>query len=463
VLLAPLVLGIVLTAAAVGPVLHFAYANTSLHVAIETANGLIAVFAFLLVTGRLRRGVVLSDLALAVALALLALSNLLFSTIPAAANGDQPSVFAAWSPLLGRLVGGVALVVAAYAPAHVVARPRRTIALAVGATAALLMLVVGLVLIFEPSLPPALSDELTPERADHARIMGPPGVIVLQLAGALIYGLAAVGFARRFERVGDELLGWLAAAAVLLAFARLNRALFPALFPGWLYTADLLRLGSYVLVLAGAAREIARAQREGALAAVLEERQRMARDIHDGLAHELAFISTHAQRLGPRTVGRRDEQTALVVELGDAARRALEESRAAIGALTEPLDEPLDTAIARAAEEVSVRYGVRLRFALESPMSVPAPTRTAMSRIVREAVTNAARHGGVDEVQIELARDGRGLRLVVSDSGHGFDPASADRRGFGLRSMRERAQALGGTFEVRSAPDSGCVVEVRLP
>ena len=157
VLLAPLVLAIVLTAAAAGRALHFVYANASLHVAIETANGIIALFAFLLVTGRLRRGVVLSDLALAVALALLALTNLIFSTIPAAASSDRPSVFAAWSPLLGRLVGGVALVVAAFARARVVARPRRAIALAAGTTAALLLLVVAVVLIFESSLPPALN------------------------------------------------------------------------------------------------------------------------------------------------------------------------------------------------------------------------------------------------------------------------------------------------------------------
>jgi len=158
-----------------------------------------------------------------------------------------------------------------------------------------LALIAGAVLTFQPSLARVLNEELTPERADHPRIVGPPGVIALQLIGATSYGLAAIGFGRRFERLGDELVGWLAAAATLLAFARLNRALFPA----WVCTADLLWLGSYVLLLAGAGREIARAQREGALAAVLEERQRMARDIRDGLAQELAFIATGAQRLRP--------------------------------------------------------------------------------------------------------------------------------------------------------------------
>jgi hypothetical protein len=106
VLLAPLAVAIVVTAAAAALPLYFASRNAPLHIAIETANELIAIVAFPLVTGRLRSGVVLSDVLLAVALALLALTNLMFSTVPAAANDEYPSTFAAWTPLLGRLVGG---------------------------------------------------------------------------------------------------------------------------------------------------------------------------------------------------------------------------------------------------------------------------------------------------------------------------------------------------------------------
>ena len=446
------------------PEVAFVYRNPALHVAIETANGLIALIAFLLALGRLRDRVVVSDLVLAVALGLLAFTNILFSTVPAAAvNGGHPGAFATWAPVFSRLAGGIVLMAAAFAPAAKVGHPSRAIAQVMGATLLLLALIAAAVLVLEPVLAPAFNPRLTPATADDVRLAGPPGVIVAQFAGFVAYAVAGLGFLRRFDRSGDELLGWLAAAAMLLAFSRVEKALFPAVYPDWLYTSDLLRLSSYLLILAGVAREIARAQREGALAAALEERRRVARDIHDGLAHELAFIATHAQRIGTTTVGRRGEQARLVDELGKAARRALEESRFAIAALTEPVDEPLDASVTRAAEEVAIRYGARLRFDVEGPIHVPTATRTAVTRIVREAVSNAVRHSGAHEVHVELTRHEAGLRLAVSDSGRGFNPETPNTDGFGLRSMRERADALGARLELRAAPGAGCRVELELP
>jgi signal transduction histidine kinase len=180
------------------------------------------------------------------------------------------------------------------------------------------------------------------------------------------------------------------------------------------------------------------------------------------LAQELAFIATHAQRLDLRTVGRREEQATLAAQLGTAAQRALDESRFAIAALTEPFDESLDASVTRAAEEVAVRYGARVRFDVEGSIHVSAPVRAALARIVREAVTNAVRHGEADEVRVELKRSGDGLRLAVSDSGRGFDPAAVGQAGFGLRSMRERARALDASLELSAAPGAGCRVEVQL-
>jgi signal transduction histidine kinase len=91
--------------------------------------------------------------------------------------------------------------------------------------------------------------------------------------------------------------------------------------------------------------------------------------------------------------------------------------------------------------------------------------REALVRIACEAVTNAVRHGGAPLVRVQLQRgDGHEVRLLIADSGSGFDPkaAGAASGGFGLVSMRERARGVGGRFRVWSAPGRGTSVEVRL-
>ena len=96
-------------------------------------------------------------------------------------------------------------------------------------------------------------------------------------------------------------------------------------------------------------------------------------------------------------------------------------------------------------------------------MQVSAITRAALLRIVREAVTNTARHAKASEVTVSLMQDGR-LELRISDNGVGFDPAAPGRDwGFGLGSMRERAQAIGGQLEIRSEEGKGTQVQVVIP
>jgi NarL family two-component system sensor histidine kinase LiaS len=126
------------------------------------------------------------------------------------------------------------------------------------------------------------------------------------------------------------------------------------------------------------------------------------------------------------------------------------------------MDEPLDNAVAQAAEEVAGRVGLKLKLSLQEGIEVPVETREALVRIVREAVSNATRHGKANTVTIALAGTD-GIRLRISDDGIGFDPETRDGPGFGLTSMNERAHALGGSLNVASAPGSGTALEVVLP
>jgi signal transduction histidine kinase len=149
-----------------------------------------------------------------------------------------------------------------------------------------------------------------------------------------------------------------------------------------------------------------------------------------------------------------------------AAERALEESRRAISTLTRPLDEPLPTVLVEAAENVGLRSGVEMRFDIEEGIDAPVDVREALLRVVREAVTNAARHGNARTVSIELSCR-QGVFLRIRDDGKGFDPAvkpnGSRNGGFGLVSMKERVEALGGRLRVASRPGAGTEIEVALP
>lgn len=299
-----------------------------------------------------------------------------------------------------------------------------------------------------------MHDAIPPRGSDSPHLTGDTAQLVLIAITFALYCLAAVGFVRRAETTGDELFAWFAFSAPFGAGAAANYFLFPSLYPAWVYTADLFRVGFYVMLAIGAAREIAAWQKQLAEAAASGERRRIARDLHDGLAQELAFIVGQTRSLVAQS-GAESPFT----HIAAAAERALDESRSAIAALSRNVDDPLDVALAQAAEDVAGRTGAHIRFDLTPDIHVAPELREDLARIVREAVSNAARHGEATTVTVSLS-NANGIRVSVTDNGKGFDPDAPRRRGFGLTSMRERTEIFGGRIEVRSSPGAGTEVEV---
>jgi signal transduction histidine kinase len=319
------------------------------------------------------------------------------------------------------------------------------------------LLAIGVfVTLFAERLPSGVDPTLTPREAlGRPHLSGHPLVLAVQLLLAGLYATAAVGFTRRAERTGDELLRWFAVGSVLASIAALHYFLFPSLYSQWVYTGDVIRLLSHLVLLAGAAREIGRYWRSFAAVAVLEERRRIARDLHDGLAQELAFILRRARRA--------EEGDAIATQVAAAAERALADARRAIAALTRPLDEPLDVALAQAVEEVADRFGQKLVLDLQANVNVDPSTREELVRITCEAVSNASRHGRAPTVRVELSNS-RPIRLRIADDGVGFEPSAIDwKERFGIVSMRDRARAIDADFRLASAPGGGTEIEVILP
>ena len=436
------------------PAVRFAYHSPGFHIVMETAASLTAGLAALLFFGRLRQSDSTSNRLLVYALAVSALVNMFFSVLPTLSEIPAVAHYGSWASVFGRLVAAGGMAAAAFASNKPRTGHRRLVGWSLTAAALLTMVLVGVLVFAIPSLPPAVVQQATNTAAPS--LEAHPLVLLLQGLQLALVGAAAAGFFRRANASGDELMHWLAAASLLAAFARLHYMLYPSLYAQWVYSGDFFRLGFYLLLVAGAIAEIRRYWEGLATAAAEAERRRLARELHDGVAQELAYIVTQTKTL--RAAHPTDEGVRVI---GSAAARALDESRRAIAALVNDNDEPLDVALAQAAEEVADRVGAHVRLDLETGAELPPSKREALIRIAREAISNAGRHSNSEVVMVRLSVNGS-VRLAVSDNGVGFEMDENHPDCFGLISMRERAEALDAEFSITSAPGRGTTVEVAL-
>jgi signal transduction histidine kinase len=439
---------------AVLPQLDFTYRLPMLHVAFETAAPLIALLAGFLVFGRFLRHAHLAELTLACSLGALALSELIFISVPLLAERTSQDL-SVWAALGGRAFGAVLFALAAFVPRRRLYRPGLAAAAGATAVAGALVLIAFLAVSFASRLPKVPVVGVVggvPARADlHIDAV----LLSSEVTVAVIYGLAAAGFLRRSERFGDEFFGWLAIAAVLAAASNVNYFLYPSQYSQFVSVGDAFRLSFYGVLLAGSAREIWSYWHALSEAAVLEERRRIARDLHDGLAQELAYLLRNLDSLN----GTADER--MKARMRRAAERAQLETRLAINTLTAPHDQSVNAVITQAVGELAARDHIKLELDVVPGIRLPARRAEALVLIACEAVGNAARHSGAGRVSLSLERQGTCVCLRVRDNGRGFDLAvPAD--GFGLTSMRERASSVGGQLRISSVPGNGTEVEVTL-
>jgi signal transduction histidine kinase len=206
--------------------------------------------------------------------------------------------------------------------------------------------------------------------------------------------------------------------------------------------------------------------------AVERERQHIAREMHDGLAQVLGFVNTKAQaaeqflRSGDAATARQH-----LAELSEAARRVYADIREGIVALRVQSggDRSLRQVLEAYVEEFRQFSRIEVEVSWQLDEDEPRVSQLAevqMMRIIQEALTNVRRHASAQSAIVTLRESHGALEVVVRDDGRGFDPAQVSRGQwpqFGLRAMRERAESVGGTLEVQSAPGEGTTVRARLP
>ncbi len=204
--------------------------------------------------------------------------------------------------------------------------------------------------------------------------------------------------------------------------------------------------------------------------AVIEERYRLSREIHDGLAQTLAYQSLQAERLDHLISSQRyDAALSELAEMRQTIRAAYVDVREAIDGLRLGIDEP-DKLVARLADyvdEFARQTGIVATFSSEPPgLTVQPETGMQLLRIAQEALTNVRKHSYARNVQVALRASANEIELSVTDDGLGFRDAAQPGRVYhshGMATMRERAQSLGGSLTVATGPGQGTRIVVTTP
>ena len=411
-----------------------------LDTAITLAGAIVAVLAGIRFSVEGRR----FDLMLAAGFFVVAASTLLFEIVPVL-DGSTPGRVEAWTAIFGSLAAAALIAAAPFVRGSFTAR-QRVLGNAVGALLVLLAATWLSLTLLSARLP---NLEATPTSPD-----APPLLTLVLSVQALLGLLALIGFGLRFRNQGDDLDRWLASAATLSLFSALYRVFTPLLPSASVSIGDFLRVIAFGVLLVGVWRAISAAEFGRA---VSDERARVAREIHDGLAQYLFALATHASmmELGKVT----PESIARVKELAISAQQ---EARFAILALSSASGTaPFDAALRRYIEFVTADGVIEVDVEIDTRVRLAPDEQIEVFRIVQEGLGNVRKHANAERAAVRIwLRDGQRI-VTVADDGSGFEQRPGNS-GQGLKNIRERAASIAGAASVRSRPGRGTVVEVAL-
>jgi signal transduction histidine kinase len=419
--------------------LKSAYELHDARLAFDTAVAVVATFVCVLTSVRfLVEGRTL-DLLLAAGFWSIALGTFAFGLVPVLGGGPLAPA-AAWQLVGARLLGAGLIAIAPYTDGRMAARRRSLVSVGVG-VAVLLIVAAGAM-----NMPAGISMDADMLEGSYVRLAA--------LLLTTLWLVALVGFALRYRRYGRDLDSWMCLAATLAVFADLHLVLTPVVSSDLVLQGDFLRVVAYGVLLVGVWRAISEAEFGRAVA---DERARVARDIHDGLAQYLFAISTQVSML---ETGAPLEQ--VLPRLKRAATSAQQEARFAVLALSSAGGSArFDSALRRYVEVLTADGELDVELDVDPQVRLAPDEQIEVFRIVQEGLGNARRHAGASHVDVSITqRAGRRI-VTVSDDGVGFDE-TAVVQGQGVANMRSRAQAIDGALTLRSDPGRGTAIEVVL-
>jgi signal transduction histidine kinase len=419
--------------------LKSAYELHDARLAFDTAVAVVAAFVCVLTSIRfLVEGRTL-DLLLAAGFWSIALGTAAFGLVPVLGGGSL-STAAAWQLVGARLLGAGLIAIAPYADGRMAGRQRSLVSVGVG-VAVLLFVAAGAMKM--PAGSPIDADTL---EGSYVRLAA--------LLLTTLWFVALVGFALRYRRYGRDLDSWMCLAATLAVFADLHLVLTPVVSSDLVLQGDFLRVVAYGVLLVGVWRAISEAEFGRAVA---DERARVARDIHDGLAQYLFAISTQVNML---ETGAPLEE--VLPRLKRAAASAQQEARFAVLALSSAGGSArFDSALRRYVEVLTADGALDVELDVDPHVRLAPDEQIEVFRIVQEGLGNARRHAGATHVEVSISQRANRRVVTISDDGVGFDE-TAVVDGQGMANMRTRALAIDGALTLRSDPGRGTAIEVVL-
>jgi PAS domain S-box-containing protein len=198
-----------------------------------------------------------------------------------------------------------------------------------------------------------------------------------------------------------------------------------------------------------------------------EERARIARDLHDGVAQNLYFLALKADMARQQITPDPEQATINLREIGQKARQVIREVRRTIFALG-PLawsDGGFLPALRQFVTGFAEQVGWQTDLEIDESLSLPHRLEPTVFRLVQESLNNVAKHAEATHVWVNLCAEetGRSFVLTVRDNGSGFDPSAVSRDGLGLGQMEARVSAVGGAFHLDGQPGKGTSVTAQLP
>jgi signal transduction histidine kinase len=392
-----------------------------------------------------------------------------------------PGQLPLWTVIVCRGVAAAVLVLAGVAALRRWPAERWPAALVLALPALLVTAAIVVAAAIQPSLPHLLSDAAITQlkRAPTEALLGASGIGLIGLQSLIGVGfLAAAALSYRvFRRDRRQVDAYLAIGLVIAAFSQLHAAIHPGSYMALVTTGDLLRVAFYAILLVAVAAEARQDVRDlhaanmeltrlhdvAATQATAEERARLAREIHDGMSQQLWLARLKQGRL-LQEGGLSDEALVLAAEVTASIESALDEARQAILALRPAEESTFAEVMERYVNEFSDRFGIPADYRIDPIVERLGPRAQAeLLRIAQEAIANARKHADATRVSVRAEPTPEGLRLTVTDNGRGFEPGAIGSKGYGLRSMRERAELIGASLEIDSRPQDGTRVMVDVP
>jgi signal transduction histidine kinase len=427
------------------PELRHTYELPELRLVLQTLTMAVAAIVALLTGLRFSVDGRRLDLLLSSGFFVVAASHLLFSIAPQF-SGHPLGRAESWAGLVTRLMGWTLIAAAPFVRGRISARER-----ALWNALVALSFLMAAAWVGAQVLGTALPD-ITP--APPGEDAGVPFMLTgLLAAQALLNLFAVVGFTWRFRNHGDDLDRWLALGATLMLFASLHYIFTPLVHSGTVTQGDFLRVLGFGVLLVGVWRAI-RFSEFGR--AVAEERARVAREIHDGLAQYLFAISTHASML--EADGASSET---IRRLKEAAAAAQQEARFAVLALSSASGTaPFDAALRRYVEFLTADGQLEVELEVDPATHLAPDEQIEVFRIVQEGLANVRKHAGARRAEVVIGERAGTRFVTVRDDGKGL--SETDGAGQGLKNIRKRTESIDGGLTVTSKPGFGTALEVVL-